>query len=111
MRRGQPQVTQALSGEKNTQVALFIYPLASFLQENAQEGWQGRFRKGKRQAGGPLCGTGVMCFNKTFPSRAMTPGMRELTATAVEMEQEWSPGAVPAGFSSTRMQGGEDEER
>lgn len=67
-RRGQPQVIQALSREKNTQVPSFICPLASLLQENMQE----RVSKGKGQAGDPLGGTG-----KAVPSRAQTLGMRE----------------------------------
>lgn len=72
-RRGQPQVIQALSREKNTQVPSFICPLASFLQENMQE----RVSKGKGQAGDPLGGTGLMFLKKPVPSRAQTLGMRE----------------------------------
>lgn len=48
---GQPQVGQ---GAGHLQVALFRYPRASF----CQEGSQGRFGKGKGQAGGLMCGKG-----------------------------------------------------
>lgn len=64
-RGAQPQVGQ---GAGHLQVALFMYPRASF----RQEGSQGRFGKGKGQAGGLMCGKGgrevVMGFKKLFPA-------------------------------------------
>lgn len=51
-------------------------------------------------------------LKKNFPSHARTLGTREhQQPTAIEMEPEQSPGAVPAGFSSTGTKGEEDEDR
>ena len=50
-------------------------------------------------------------LKKTLSQPCQDPSMREREqATAMEMEQEQSPGAVPAGFSSTWTQGEEDED-
>lgn len=48
-------------------------------------------------------------LKKPFSQPSQYPGDKR--ATAMDMGQKQSPGAVPAGFSSARMQGEEDEDQ